>query len=245
TTTSPTQPASADPEEITVHCGLDDIILSYRSDYWIEPDLDDGIQQWDVGMHFVEDGPGPQFGSIRLHVIDNNRCLDPIQACDLLSEDLLTISKALYDPVLGDVRQDVWDRVALPGNTLVVDRVSIDPRLRGHGLGILLTGMALDYFSHGNGVIALFPGPVERDSTPYEEACTRLGNAWARLGFTPYRDGVWILDPALTTLDAALITEHQRLADHRWAVRLRPHPDGWGSDITGITSVNATQKQTQ
>ncbi|WP_322502019.1 hypothetical protein TR631_37175 [Streptomyces rochei] len=104
--------------------------------------------------------------------------------------------------------------------------------------------MALDYFSHGNGVIALFPGPVERDSTPYEEACTRLGNAWARLGFTPYRDGVWILDPALTTLDAALITEHQHLADHRWAVRLRPHADGWGSDITGITLVNATQQQT-
>ncbi|MEU9348026.1 hypothetical protein AB0D74_43205 [Streptomyces sp. NPDC048278] len=230
----PTPPTT---DDITVDFGIDDIILSYHSDYWIAADHDDGVQQWDIGMHFAEDGPGPQFGRISLHLVDHNRCFDPIAACDALSEDLFTISKALFDPSLG-LRQDLWDRLSCPGNTIIVDSVSIDSRLRGHGLGVLLTGMALDYLSNGTGVIALFPGPVERRTdTPYEEACARLGRAWSRLGFTPYRDGVWILDPGLITLHEAVAAEQQRLAGHRWRITLRYTSNHWGGDITAITSV--------
>lgn len=156
------RPAPSDGNEITADLGIDDIILSYRSEYWITPRLDDGVQQWDIGMHFTEDGPGPQFGSIRLHLVDHERCLEPIDALDALSEDLFTIGQALFDPSVLGVRQDLWDRFSVPGNTVIVDRVTIDSRLRGHGLGVFLTGMALDYLSSSTGVIALFPGPVER-----------------------------------------------------------------------------------
>ncbi|WP_329240808.1 hypothetical protein OG223_53125 [Streptomyces sp. NBC_01478] len=232
------RPAPSDSDEITADLGIDDIILSYRSDYWITPRLDDGVQQWDIGMHFAEDGPGPQFGSIRLHLVDHARCLEPIDALDALSEDLFTIGQVLFDPSVPGVRQDLWDRLSVPGNTLIVDRVTIDSRLRGHGLGVFLTGMALDYLSSSTGVIALFPGPIERtDHIPHEEACARLGRAWSRLGFAPYHDGVWVLDPGLTTLGEAIAAGQQRLAGHRWRVALRQSPNGWGSDIAGITAL--------
>lgn len=233
-----TRPAPPGTDEIDVELGIDDIILSYSSDYWIAPYHDDGIQRWDVGMHFTEDGPGPQFGRIALHLVDHDRCSDPIYALDALSKDLSTIGKVLFDASLDDLRQDLWEDITCPGSTLIVDQVTLDSRLRGHGLGVFLTGMALDYLSSSSGVIALFPGPIERENdTPYQEACARLGKAWSRLGFFPYRDGVWVLDPALTTLNAAIAAEQQRLAPHRWRVTLAEHPQGWGSVITGISAL--------
>ncbi|MGY5059992.1 hypothetical protein ACWDFR_39010 [Streptomyces sp. 900105755] len=230
-------PAPPTTDDITVDYGIDDIVLSYRSEHWIAAHHDDGIQQWDIGMHFAEDGPGPQFGHIRLHVVDHNRCPDPITACDALSEDLFAISEALFDPSLG-LRQDLWEQLSCPGNTLIVDSVSIDSRLRGHGLGVLLTGMTLDYLCNGTGVIALIPASLEHlPDIPHEQARTRLGQAWSRLGFTPYRDNVWILDPGLTTLHHAVAAEEQRLAGHRWRATLRHTPDHWGGEISAITPV--------
>lgn len=45
--------------------------------------------------------------------------------------------------------------------------------------------MALDYLNHRAGVIALFPGPLERDdNTDHEQACAGLGRAWSRIGKT-------------------------------------------------------------
>jgi hypothetical protein len=163
--------------ECTVDAGIDDIILSYSSNYWIAPHLDDAVQQWDIGMHLAEEGPGPQFGSIRLHLVDHNRCLDPIAALDALSQDLYTIGQALFDPTLPGVRQDLWDRLSCPGNTLIVDSVTIDRRLRGHGLGVFLTGMALDYFTSGTGVVALFsPSASASISTPAGSRMEADGN---------------------------------------------------------------------
>ncbi|MGW1396842.1 hypothetical protein ACWD6Q_34890, partial [Streptomyces nigra] len=102
-----------------------------------------------------------------------------------------------------------------PGNTLIVDHVSIDKRLRGHGVGVFLTGLALEYLSTDTGVIALFPGPIERDPHPtHEEACARLGAGLVPSGLHPLPRRVWVLDPGLTTLETAIDAEQQRLADH-------------------------------
>ncbi|WP_395358084.1 hypothetical protein ACHGLA_00470 [Streptomyces sp. YH02] len=120
----------------------------------------------------------------------------------------------------------------MPGKTTIVDRVRMDRRFRGQGLGVYLTGLALDYLSHGSGVIALFPSPLEDLDAPAprlscqdgdnEEALAaaraRLGRAWSRLGFEHYRNGTWILDPGTTALYKALCQEQQRLKGHRWNV---------------------------
>ncbi|MFJ1839043.1 hypothetical protein ACIOJ9_34910 [Streptomyces sp. NPDC088175] len=204
-----------------VEClGIDDMVLTYSSEHSIDPCHEDGVQYWNIGMHFVEDvSAGPSFGSIQICVADAYRTANLVHSFDNLSADLYRIGKTLYEPETGDLREDLWNLLALPGKTTIVDRVTIDRRLRGHGLGVYLSGLALNYLSHGAGVIALFPGPVERDNdTSYEQACAGLGRAWSRIGFEPYNDGTWILDPGLTTLDDALRRERKRLQHHRWNV---------------------------
>ncbi|MFD3522205.1 hypothetical protein [Streptomyces sp. NPDC058653] len=227
---------AAEPsDEIVEVLGIDDMILTYNSEQWIRHN-DGAVQRWDVGMHFAEEGPGPRFGSIQIVVMDHHTCPQPVEALNGLGHDLLTVGTALYDST-GNLRHDLWEDLAVPGKTVIVDTVELDARLRGRGLGVLLTGMALDYLSHGSGVIALFPGPLERDTaTPYETACLRLGKAWAQLGFTPYRDGVWILDPGLTTLKATVHSQYTDIHSNRWRVTFRPSTTGWGSDIAQITT---------
>ncbi|MFG2526221.1 hypothetical protein [Streptomyces sp. NPDC048527] len=140
------------------------MVLTYSSEHGIDPWYEDGVQSWDVGMHFKEDvGAGTRFGSIRIRVADQYRVANLVDSFDILSSDPYRIGKTLYEPETGDLRDDLRDLLALPGKTTIVDEVTIDRRLRGHGLGVYLTGMALDYLSHGAGVIALFPGPLERD----------------------------------------------------------------------------------
>ncbi|MFH8419319.1 hypothetical protein [Streptomyces collinus] len=202
-----------------VEClGVDDMILTYSSEHWIDPLGEDGVQYWDVGMHVKEDaGPGTSFGSARICVADEYRVANIVHSFDTLSSDLYRIGRTLYDEKTGDLRDDLHELLALPGKATIVDEVTIDRRLRGHGLGVYLTGMALDYLNHGAGVIALFPGPLERDdNTNHQQACASLGRAWSRIGFTPYNDGTWILDPGMTTLDNALRRERERLQHHRW-----------------------------
>ncbi|MFJ9931413.1 hypothetical protein ACIRU5_36030 [Streptomyces misionensis] len=202
-----------------VEClGIDDMILTYSSEHWIDPLGEDGVQYWDIAMHVKEDvGPGTSFGSIKICVADEYRVANIVHSFDVLSSDLYRIGKTLYDEKTGELCDDLRDLLALPGKTTIVDKVTIDRRLRGHGLGVYLTGMALDYLSHGAGVIALFPGPLERDDdTDYEQARANLGRAWSRIGFMPYNDGTWILDPGTTALDNALRRERERLQHHRW-----------------------------
>ncbi|MEU6825446.1 hypothetical protein ABZ921_32925 [Streptomyces atriruber] len=181
-------------------------------------------------MHFKDEGPGPCFGRIELYVVGHWRSPNIVESLDAVSVDLCEIGTALYDPGLGGLRDDLHEDLALPGKTTIVDRVRMDQRFRGQGLGIYLTGLALDYLSHGAGVIALFPGPLdddapvpppgsrEKDEAALAAARTRLGRAWSRLGFEHYRDGTWILDPGMRTLHDALRREQQRLQDHRWNV---------------------------
>lgn len=240
----PAVPAQAPAQNRTTHpplvecIGIDDIILSYSSEHWLDPWHDDGVQHWDVGMHLKEDGPGPSFGTIMICVADQYRGANLVDSFDNLSADLYRIGRTLYVPETGALRDDLEDLLALPGKTMIVDQVTIARRLRGHGLGVYLTGLALAYLSHGAGVIALFPGPVERDDcTNYEQACARLGRAWSRIGFEPYNDGTWILDPGLTTLDNALHRERGRLQYHRWNVTFCAEEHGtWEScTISAIT----------
>ncbi|MDQ8705131.1 hypothetical protein RCO28_21920 [Streptomyces sp. LHD-70] len=212
--------------------GIDDIILSYSSEHWLGPWHDDSVQRWDIGMHFNDEGPGPCFGTIELYVVDHWRSPNIVESLDALSVDLCEIGTALYDPEQGHLRNELYEHLALPGKTTIVDRVRMDRRFRGQGLGIYLTGLALDYLSHGAGVFALFPGPLEDDDAPVpppgswekaDEAAlttarTRLGLAWSRLGFKHYRKGTWILDPGMRTLHDALRREQQRLHGHSWNV---------------------------
>ncbi|MGW6463967.1 hypothetical protein [Streptomyces rubiginosohelvolus] len=233
---------------------IDDIVLTYSSEHWLRPWRDDSVQRWDIGMHFNEEGPGPCFGTIELYVVDHWRSPNIVESLDAVSVDLQEVGAALYDPELGHLRDDLYEDLALPGKTTIVDRVRMDRRFRGQGLGVYLTGLALDYLSHGAGVIALFPSPLEDEEAPvpppgpWEEceesneavltaARARLGRAWSHLGFEHYRNGTWILDPGLTTLDNALRRERQRLQGHTWNVTFTDAATSGAAMSAGIDKV--------
>ncbi|MEU0354359.1 hypothetical protein [Streptomyces cyaneofuscatus] len=234
----PAQHPQAPPP--VVEClGIDDMILTYSSEHWTDPWHEDGVQHWDVALHFKEDGgSGPSFGSIQICIADEYRVANLVDSFDNLSSDLYRIARTLFEPATGSLRDDVQQLLALQGKTIIVDRVTLDSRLRGHGLGVYLTGHALDYLHQGAGVLALFPGPLERDEhTDHEQARVSLGRAWARIGFAPYADGTWILDPGLLTLENALRDERKRLQNHRWNVTFSEDPArGWGSTISAIAT---------
>ncbi|MFE9373097.1 hypothetical protein ACFYM2_25470 [Streptomyces sp. NPDC006711] len=44
------------------------------------------------------------------------------------------------------------------------------------------------------------PATMRRVRPPYEHVCTRLGQGRARVGFEPYSNGTWIVDPGTTAL---------------------------------------------
>ena len=82
---------------------------------------------------------------------------------------------------------DLADLLEMHDGTIVIlDRVRVDPRFRGHGIGPLLAATALWTFRY--------------------DCCVM---AWAKVGFQPFRGGVWIMDPATTVQGNA----RQRLLD--------------------------------
>jgi hypothetical protein len=67
-------------------------------------------------------------------------------------------------------------------------------------MGPVLGATALWTFRHGSCVMACYPSPFEdKDQLTEEEhrlAVEALGRVWAKVGFEPFRGGVWIMDPA-------------------------------------------------
>ncbi|MFE9427757.1 hypothetical protein ACFYNO_32900 [Kitasatospora sp. NPDC006697] len=230
---------STDAQTVALDLGIDDFMLVHTSQQRIVPYLDDGVDQWEVVMYTVYDSsPDTPVGTARITTIDSY-CPDPVAALDELSADLFSVGKALFGED-GELRDDLREQMAMPyGRIVIVDEVTIDERLRGQGLGVFLTGMALRHLSDISGVFALFPGPLERDDTPYEVAVQQLAQAWSRLGFEHYRDGTWVLDPGTTTLRAALRAGYERLARWRWHCCFRLQPGQAESELVSVTAVHA------
>ncbi|MEU6145677.1 hypothetical protein ABZ848_35725 [Streptomyces sp. NPDC047081] len=221
--------------------GIDDFTLTYSSEHKIGC-TGSPVQTWEVGMHLSKDASGVRIGHIRLLLVDHYACDNAAVMLSELSRDLSTIGQALYDPVTGDFRDDLWESLFVAGKAWIIDRAEIDHRLRGHGLGTLLAGIALEYLCRESGVIALLPNALQledfedSDGMPHETRCPGLSQAWARLGFALYRDGVWVLDPALAVLRTSVQTESERLRHLRWQVTFRPN--GTGRNV-GIADIQA------
>jgi hypothetical protein len=85
---------------------------------------------------------------------------------------------------------------------------------RGFGLGALLAGTAIKRLSAGARVAVCYPAPIsEPDSAaPHSQdnddardrAVAALQRTWGRPGFEHFRDGVFVLDLGLVTLDERL-----------------------------------------
>jgi GNAT superfamily N-acetyltransferase len=99
------------------------------------------------------------------------------------------------------------DNGSQPSHVLVLDRVWLHPESRGHGLGPIIAAAVIERLGRGCDIAACYPAPFEtptQASGDRDLAIEALGKLWSKVGFTHWRDGVWMLDLSTGDRHAAL-----------------------------------------
>lgn len=123
---------------------------------------------------------------------------------DANEADLSTVASAVLDQRLGCLRDDLADFI-LGDRLVILNSVTLVDEWRGHGVGALLAGTALETFVSGAAIMATYPAPMDDAEGAARRAATKkLRAVWSRIGFAPYRDGVYVLDPAKVDLPVGL-----------------------------------------
>jgi hypothetical protein len=93
-----------------------------------------------------------------------------------------------------------------------LERLWIEPAYRGNGLGPIVAAFAILRLGRGCRLAACYPAPLETSqiSEDRDHSIEALGRIWAKVGFTPWNDGVWMLDLEAADVHDAL----ERLLPH-------------------------------
>ena len=87
------------------------------------------------------------------------------------------------------------------GDVLLCERTWIEPRYRGHKLGLLIKALSISALGRGCGIAVTYPAPFEgnAEDVTRDRAIAALGAHWSELGFEHFKDGVWVLDLSAIT----------------------------------------------
>jgi hypothetical protein len=145
-------------------------------------------------------------------VIDLWRVHDIYDALDARSQDY-----ANFIPMFGErgsygqleLADDLEESLTIGGSQVVIlDRVGLAAAWRGcGGVGRLLTIRLLRWLCDDPRVIALKPFPIDldeeqrRDKVVFRKAMARVRRTWKSIGFEPFSDDIWILDPRTGSYD--------------------------------------------
>lgn len=150
---------------------------------------------------------------------------DAFDRLDGHSIDLARIGEVALDTGSGGLHPDLEDRLDGHGtDLLILDRARLVPAWRGYGIGVLLAGVAIQRLSGGCQAALCIPGslidddgeaPRDEDPSHTQEAQARLAEVWAQLGFEHFRNGVYVLDLAYTTLGEAIKQLGERINRYR------------------------------
>ncbi|MFE2867853.1 hypothetical protein [Embleya sp. NPDC059259] len=152
------------------------------------------------------------------------------------SADLHRIGCVLLDQESGDFGERADEYLEYMGvDLLVMDRVVLDGRWRGFGLGPILAAEAIERLSPGARAVACMPGISDREpgwepgQEEWDRVTARITAAWARVGFEAFEDGVHLFDPATVVAEEALSVLREDFDD---LCRNRSHIGG-GESATG------------
>ncbi len=162
------------------------------------------IEHWSVtaGSHDIDGEIAELVGTADIGIVNVGAALaarhHPIELLDEWSQDLVNIGEAIFDRD-GEYSEELRDWLEgspLIGDLLIADRITLDPRFRGHGLGPLIAGLAIASLGRGCALAACIPAPIEGDleGPARDRAVTALQRTWASMGFEQYRGNVWLLD---------------------------------------------------
>lgn len=171
----------------------------------------DGIERWTVEALVGGSGQAGsgRVGQLNLVAIDLMRSVDPWAALDSSNDDLAHIGDTVFDMNTGQLSETLDSRIPRDGSRLLIlDRVELEPDWQGHNVAAVLVAECLDQLRTGCRVALCLPAPLERrpDETDEEYAASveRMRHVWSQVGFRPFRDGVWLLEPNSGALDDSL-----------------------------------------
>jgi hypothetical protein len=112
----------------------------------------------------------------------------------------------------GELVPELDERLAPLGNSLVIiDRAQLAPAWRGlGGVGKLLMGQLLPWICSDARAVALHPFPIDlgkeqgKDNATFTTALDKVKRTWGSIGFAPFTEDVWIMDPARVDHDNAM-----------------------------------------
>lgn len=163
-----------------------------HSAYVVPPEADDEIEQWRAEL-FLRSGDAEHRVAWADLLVVPSTVVEPGLALDALSADVAAFA-AMFDGVDLDSSLDV-ERF---GGLVIVDRVEVVSSIRGNGLGPVLVAEALQRLGRDCAAAACSDEPVDADSAERSSIRRMVRD----FGFTEWRDGIWILDLATTTLTA-------------------------------------------
>ncbi|WP_424885897.1 hypothetical protein [Streptomyces sp. SAI-126] len=124
------------------------------------------------------------------------------------SEDLYETAQVLLDPETGSFTGEVSERLEYVGSALLVmDRVTLEPQWRGHGLASALAIEAVHRLMAGCRAIACSPGITDlsagrlTDRSEWDRVNTKIAHGWEAIGFRLYRDNIYLLSPSSQDLE--------------------------------------------
>ncbi len=115
---------------------------------------------------------------------------------------------------------DLEDQLRSVGDhqVVIIDRAEMAPTWRGlGGVGRLLISRLLMWIAAAPRVVAVYPFPIDLDEKTRHDpailqpALARVRRTWASIGFHPFTDDVWIMDPHRADHEKARATIERRL----------------------------------
>lgn len=181
--------------------------LEQRALYLGDP-FETAIQHWHIDVvaeRFEGGGDAPvswPVGWARVTIAERGHGANLYEVFDSIDGDHETVAAALFNPIDGELSEELEDRYPLIlGDVLLCERTWIQPRYRGHKLGLLIKAMSISALGRGCGIAVTYPAPFEGDYEDAERdrAIAALGAHWAALGFEHFKSGVWVLDLSTIT----------------------------------------------
>ncbi|MFD4559763.1 hypothetical protein ACFWP5_36530 [Streptomyces sp. NPDC058469] len=159
-------------------------------------------------------------GSMTFYRVHLDRGRNAFWAMEEESEELYETAQVLLDPATGSFTDEVSERLEYVGSALLVmDRVTLDPPWRGHGLAAVLASEAINRLMAGCRAIACSPGVTDissqrlTDRSEWDRVNAKIAQGWQSLGFRPYRDNIYLLSPASQDLEEQRFALRRHLAE--------------------------------
>jgi hypothetical protein len=153
-------------------------------------------------------------------VLDLYRTEEPYETLDACSEELLAYTCLLDNEGQG-LHPDLIQMLCLPvGALAIAERVRIAPAWRGlGGVGRYLAARLFPWMFPDAAVVAAQPFPLDvprdehgtADKEALGPALMQIQRTWESIGFQPYKNDIWIMDPNAATHENAASELEEKL----------------------------------